>query len=391
MDFQTAQTRTQTSGPPAYVEYAWYLSLAYATLGQAWGIVIPVIGGALVFLVTVVSIYHVREHVWAVYAPAALALCTAISILAISHLFYNGQSLEGAVVFVGWLCSLIIVQPLSLRAGFLQRFAIAAFVIGLASLPLANLRSAGGIVRVYGGGGISNPNVLAMWFGFCTVYFIFWGLQCRSATARAISWSIAIGCLFVVFLTVSRGAVLAIILACGVGLSSAVKRYTVPILLLISLLWITYESGLFQPLINQFVERGAEESGRERLWPAALERIFDSPWVGVGLDNIRIRYSKNRLVNPHNALLHITLAGGILPLICFLGYLARVGKGCLRLMGRSDSTEAFLLPPMTAYGSFQIMMNDYNFMSAWVVVVFALVTANTALLPPYTKSRKFET
>lgn len=359
---------------PVYLEYAWYTSLAYATLGQAWGVEIPVLGGALLVLVAVACIASVGDRIVQTYEPARLALLAGVLIIGISYSAYSEQSFGGGIAFVGWLCTLVIVQTLTLRPGFLQRFAWAAFAIGVAALPLVTLRGGGATARAFGSGGVSNPNVLGMWFGFSAVYFLFEGLQSKNGTRRTISWGLAIGSLFIVFLTVSRGALAGVILACVVGFGSTLKRFIGPVLLLVGVLVGVYVSEVFDPLIEQYVARGAEESGRERLWPAALERIYASPWVGVGLDDIKIKYSKHKFVNPHNAFLHIALAGGIVPAICYLGYLVKVGVGCLHLMKRPDSTEALLLPPLVAFGVIQIMVADYNFMSAWVVVVLALTT-----------------
>jgi hypothetical protein len=101
-------------------------------------------------------------------------------VLVIQLLFHewNQRVLSEGIDFVAWLAALIIAQSLSLRPRFLQRFALAAFAIGLACLPYIQVREVGsGIMRAWAiGTPLSSPNVLGMWFGFCTVYFVFWGL-----------------------------------------------------------------------------------------------------------------------------------------------------------------------------------------------------------------------
>ncbi|MBS0166149.1 MAG: O-antigen ligase family protein [Nitrospira sp.] len=278
------------------------------------------------------------------------------------------------IAFIGWLALLIIVQTLALRPNFLHHFALVALVIGIASLPYLNVRSVGGVVRAWASGtGISNPNVLGMWFGFCTVYFLFWGFQCRTFVWRAASWGVAVGSFYIVTLTVSRAPLLGIALACIVGFRSALKRSFVPVVSFVLVLCLIYVSGVFDEELGQYASRGIEESGRGRLWPAAVERIFNSPWVGVGLDDIRIRTRSGKEMNPHNPVLHIALGAGLIPVICFLGYLVRVGFGVRGMMQRVQVGEASLLLPLVAFGMFELMMLDMAFMSPWVVVIFGLV------------------
>lgn len=367
--------------PPAYLEYAWYASIAYATLGQAWGVLIPIVGGALLVLLAVACVYQVGDRAFQVYGPAGWALGTAVSVIAITYVFYDERAIEGSSIFVTWLCTMAIAQALALRPGLLQRFALAAFAIGLSALPFIKAHNVGGITRVWGTGGISNPNVLGMWFGFCAVFFLFWGLQSRKTIERTTSWVLALGCLYVILLSVSRGALLAVIVACIVGLRSVLRRYFIPLLLLVLLMWGVYESGVFQPLIDQYVTRGAEKSGREKLWSMGLERLLDSPWIGVGLHDMKMPLSGHRYVNPHNGLLHIALAAGILPLICYLVYLGKVVSGTRRIMRKADFGLTVLLPPLVTFGLLQIMVADYNFMSAWVAVMFALATVKRSPNP----------
>ena len=137
--------------------------------------------------------------------------------------------------------------------------------------------------------GISNPNSLGMWFGFCAVYFLFRGLQSRTLIMRAVYWAGALGSLYVVALTVSRGPLIGIVLACVVGLHSALKRSFFPVLSLVLLIWLVNESGVFQQAIDSYLMRGTEETGREKLWPLALERLLNSLWTGVGLEDIPTR------------------------------------------------------------------------------------------------------
>lgn len=359
--------------PPAFLEYIWYAAVAYAMLGEAWGIVIPSVGGVVWMLVAIGCFLSVSHYATQVYAPVGWALAAGISMLAIELIFHGGEgesrAISEGIAIIGWLALLVIVQTLALRPGFLQRFALVAFAIGLASLPYISLRG----TRAFAiGTGLSNGNVLGMWFGFCTVYFVFWGFQSQKPVWRLASWTTALGCLFIVSITVSRAPLLAIVLACVVGLRSTLKRNFIPLLVLVLLIILVYASGTFDEEIGYYADRGAENSGRDRLWPAALERILDSPWIGVGLGDIRLKYGPHKYVMPHNGPLHIALGTGILPLVCFLAYLFRAGRGALHIFKKDQIGEAALLPPLFVYAFMEIMILDYTFVSPWTVVILGL-------------------
>ena len=351
----------------------WYASLAYAMLGQVWGIAIPAVGGVMLLAIAAGCFIGIASSAVRVYQPIVWAFCTGFIGLAIQFFFHDEgtDAWSEIIAIVSWLALLVIVQALALRPQFLLRFALVALGIGLVCLPYLKMANVGGVVRTWGAGGLANPNVLGMWFGFCAVYYIFAGFQYRGTSVRLACWSAAVGCLFIVMLTVSRAPLAAVALACIVGFRSALKGSFVPLLALVSLLGLVYVSGMFDNEIAYYESRGAEESGRGSLWPAALERILQSPWTGVGLDDIKIRIGR-KFINPHNGLLHIALGTGIITLICFIGYLVRVGIGTLRIMQRAPAGEGAILPPLVVYALFELMVLDYAFMSPWSAVVFGL-------------------
>jgi hypothetical protein len=367
------RTREEVSCPPALFEYMWYVLLAYAILGRVWGVIIPSVGGALLALLAAGCFLSVGAQASRVYAPVALALCTGASVFAVQFFFFSGLSLANSIPFIGWLCHVIIVQALSLRPRFLHRFVLAASAIGLGTLPYVHLVREGGRMRAFASEtSIANANTLAMWFGFCAVYFLLWGLQSRTLILRAVYWAGGLGSLYMVALTVSRGPLLAIVLAFVVGLRPVLKRSFFPVLSLVLVIWLVYESGVFQQAIDSYIVRGTEESGREKVMPLALQRLLDSPWTGVGLEAIFTPVGGGKAITPHNGLLYLGLAAGIIPVICFLGYLAGAVSGALRIMRRAHAGEATLLPPLMIFALIELMIVDTAFMSAWVVVVFGL-------------------
>jgi hypothetical protein len=360
------------SCPPAFLEYTWYGVLAYAMLGQAWGVVIPVVGGAMFAVLAAACLLSTAAQVFRVYAPVALALCTGVSVIAVQYFFHSELSLSQTWSFIGWLCNVIIAPALALRPRFLQRFALAASAIGLGVVPFVQVSSGSGYIRAGAAGTIGSANALGMWFGFCTVYFMFWGLQFHNLIHRFLSWAAALGCLFMVLLALSRGPMLGIFLACVVGFWPAARRNFFSVTLLIFLMGLVYISGLFQQNIEGFFIRGMEETGRGLVWPVALQRILDSPWTGIGMENVVLHVGWHRYTSPHNALLYIALGSGIVPLMCFLGYLALVVKGVLHIMRRVSFGEAALLPALVTYALVEVMTLDTAFMHSWTVVVLGL-------------------
>src|SRR4029077_11715770 len=97
------------------------------------------------------------------------------------------------------------------------------------------------------------------------------------------------GCLFVMALSVERGPLLAVAVAITVGFRRLLKRGFLPVLGLIILVGIMYQTGLFEKVTTRYQERLTQQTGRELLWPAAIERIFSSTFVtlfGVGEPNV---------------------------------------------------------------------------------------------------------
>src|SRR5439155_22293468 len=65
---------------------------------------------------------------------------------------------------------------------------------------------------------LPNSNSLAVWFGFCAVYCVIVGIETKRIVIRVVSWLVAVGCLYVVGITVSRSTLLAIAIATIVAL-----------------------------------------------------------------------------------------------------------------------------------------------------------------------------
>src|SRR5439155_8184986 len=102
-----------------------------------------------------------------------------------------------------------------LRRGFLHRFTVVAFALGLMVLPYLQFIKSGTVYRagLEAEVGIANPNQLAAWLGFCCVYFAVLGIETRLLTIRLLSCAVVVVALLIVGLTVSRGSLGAIVVA----------------------------------------------------------------------------------------------------------------------------------------------------------------------------------
>ena len=363
--------------PPAFLEYCWYVNLVYMFLGQVWGIIIPLVGGAIWALVAVGCFLSVYRRAKLVYRPVAWAFYAGILVIIIQVLFHRAsqEAWRAGIDVLAWMAMLLSAQALSHRPQFLQRFAVVMLVIGAACVPFIQVRSSGNVMRAWASGtGIGNPNGMGLWFGFCTVYSVFWGFHSQKQTHRAVFWTIAAGCFFMVLLSVSRAPLVAILLACVVGLGSVLKRGYIPLLLFTLFMYVVYLFGLFDEWLGYYAARGTEETGRSGLWATGVERFLNAPWVGYGLDDVKVMRRANFFANPHNGPLHLALAAGIFPVVCFMMYVVKAIIGALRVMRSGFVGEAAIIPPLVAFGVIEVMILDYAFMSPWVVVVFGLAT-----------------
>ena len=237
------------------------------------------------------------------------------------------------------------------------------------------------------GMGLSNSNALADWFGFCAVYMYMFGLVTERQKTRLASWMIATGCLFIVTLTVSRGALLASVIAMALGSREFLKRGFFPLLLLLMLAWISFISGLFDQAITFYSVRGTEESGRFLVWPRAFNSFLDSPLVGMGASDVDIFLPEaGKKATPHNGFLFVAMASGVIPLVFYIAYwIQATWTALLASMGNVAKTASLHLP-LVAYAFLVCFLSNNAFMRSWVIVT--LVFAVSSHVPPRLSSRK---
>src|SRR5436190_13841927 len=227
------RTTAAAPAPPQLVEYAYYVSVLYAVAAVAFGVSVPFLGVVLSTAIAGFCVVHLGSTSRTVYWPILPALLCAVSSLVVQLSVHHESMSDGYVRgFVTWIPSLITVQSLTLRRGFLNRFALATFAIGLIALGFGQTWSGGGVDRLALDDSVSlnNPNDLAGWFGFCAVYFVVLGLETRRGAVRIGAWGAGLLSIYVVGLTVSRGKLAAVAIAIVIALRRKLRRSFLPVL-----------------------------------------------------------------------------------------------------------------------------------------------------------------
>jgi O-antigen ligase len=368
--------RNSCDAPSRFVEYAYYAVFIYGILASALGLSISMLAGGMVALLAACCVLHVGARAVTVYTPIVFPLACAASFLVVQVLVHD-EPFQDVRPFIVWIMMLILIYSLSLRPGFLHRFVRVAFVIGLAVLPYMQYQSEGvgveraGLDRSMSLGELANPNGLAAWFGFCGIYFTIVGIETKRNIVRVAAWLVAVVCLFIVSLTISRGALFGFAIAAIVAFRRLLKRGFIPILCLVILSWIIYEAGFFKTAASMYATRATEETGRFIVWPLALERFLSAPLTGVGISHVGIYTSAKHMITPHNSFLFIALASGIVPLAFFLADWI----GALRTAFSTNAAQMVDAPfqvPLLLYALVQCLLGNNPFMASWMIVILSM-------------------
>ncbi len=364
--------------PHRFIEYGYYFSMFYAVMGPALGLSISFFGSGLVAGLAMLCLFTLGFHSKSLFASIGFPLGCALSVVIIQCL-WHGEYLLGPYVqpFIFWVFSLVIVQSLALRKGFLHRFTMVMFFIGLSTLPFLSIHAPGndevqriGLSREVG---LSNPNILAAWFAFCFVYFTILGFMTKQKNYRFLIWIVALGCVFVVTLTVSRGALAAAVIAILIGSRHFLIKGFVPILILAVMGFGLFVLGVFDSAIHDYGVRGTEDSGRLALWPLIVERIVESPFIGVGIEEVKTFVpSKQKAISPHNGILFLGLSSGIIPVVLLLAYWSFAGWRIWHGNMSSERDAPFHLP-LLIYTFLEALQSNILYMQPWAIVAISVV------------------
>jgi O-antigen ligase len=119
-----------------------------------------------------------------------------------------------------------------------------------------------------------------------------------------------------------------------------------------------------------------EQSGRERLWPAAVERIFTAPLVGVGISDATMDIMPPKRSPPHNSFLYFALASGVIPLALWVAFWIQALR---RSLAASETEEAAAFRiPFLLYTFTIVMLGDLGFTSPWALIALSAVACPRA-------------
>jgi len=362
--------------PPMLAELTFYGLILYGIIAQAWGISVPLLGAAGLAILASYFIWRSRDHFGPIFGPLFPVLCCAVSFLLVQLVFYeNSLMADENRGIVTWIFMLIIVQSLLAREGFLHRFALATTAIAFVLLPymVSNYGNAvsasverAGLERSVG---LANSDDLAAWFGFCCIFFVVVSIETRRHLIRIASVLAALIFLGLVGLTVTRAALVGTAIAMIVALRRVLKQGFLPVLLLAAVVSVVFASGFFDQALSSYMARGTEDTGRLEIWPLAVQRFLDSPFFGVGPDDIATYVpSKSMAITPHNAFLYVGLMSGIIPLMLFLWYWFKAITGAYHLSRKGLQDASFQLP-LLIYTLIQCVFLAVIFMHPWAIVV----------------------
>lgn len=344
-------TKREDTAPPAALEYAFYLYMAYSYVAEMLDISIPLLGAITLTGLAALCIRHLGFRL-AAFKPIKIPLIYALSSMAIQVLVHNESIMSESVrALINFINFIIVMLTLSLRPGFFNRYIIVLLFDCLSVLPFLTLSDAASAVaraNIEAPSTLSNANSLGGNFGFIAAYFIMLGFEGKRDGVRLLLWVIAVGCLFVVGLSVSRGALLSFALAIVVFFRHLLKYGLFPVTVLILLSGFLFFSGLFSRAVQSYTARATEETGRETIWPAVVERIRDNLLTGVGDSEVE-RYvpELGEKVTPHNTFLKIGLGSGIVPLLFFAAFWLKAGRAAVTLEQTKAPGARCWLPLLT--------------------------------------------
>jgi O-antigen ligase len=314
--------------PPARIEYTYYFVIFYSHMSGALGIEVSLIAAGLTVALAGFCYVRLGSRFKQVCAPIKLLLACQISFILVEIAVHGMSPMDDTIrSFILWICGMIVVQSLCLRQGFLLRCSAILFFLGLITIPYVGFSGTEierAAVNIKVAGNLTNANGLAGWFGFCVVFFAIFGLETKGMIGRIFCWTLALGSLLIVGLTVSRGALLGIALALTFAFRRFLGRGFAPVVLLIVFTPMIYASGVFDQVISRYEDRAAEESGRERIWPAAIDQFLASPLIGRGTSVVTD--VEGQRSTPHNSFLYFGLTSGVVPLALWVAFWIRAGR-----------------------------------------------------------------
>ncbi len=385
------RAKSLLKAPPLFLEYAFYA----VVVNDLFNLVrIPLFEFVSYSSIAALCLIHFGKLSILVCRPIALALGCAISTVLVQLVIHEEALFAPTEIryFIVWAIRLVVIQSLCVRRGFFHRFAIVAFFIGLGTIPFMVTHDPTDTftrLTLEKGTGLGTANGLAMWFGFCFIYFLIAGLEAKNNIVRSASWAGGVISFLIMGWTVSRGPLLGSVMAGVLAFKKVLRRSYLPVLGFLVIVWIVYLSGLADNIIAYYFARGAEDTGRNYVFAEAFSRFLDSWWVGVGLSNAAILRPGHVVPTAtHNSFLFIGLSSGVVPLAFFIGYIWCAARAAFHFYKGKSGNSPFLLP-LFLFSMLEMMILTYPFMSPWFMVVFSTILSerNYPHLSPNKKNK----
>jgi hypothetical protein len=367
------------SPPSGFVEYGFYCYMVYVLMGGVFGLALNNLASGWLILLFIFTLSEVGYQTKDVISILAFPLGCGVTYIFIQLVIFDESLMEVVRPYLIWMLSLFIIQLLTLRENFLHRFMVVMLLIGLAALPYLSFYQAGAAMQravLDSGIGFSQTNEMGAWYGFCALYFVVFGVTARTHFSRNLAWLIAVGCIYMVTLTVSRGSLVATALGSVIASRHLLKRGFVPILLLSGVVGSVIGLGIFDDTIRFYSVRGTEDTGRLAVWPLIIDSFLSSPLIGVGHSHVGATPAGKHFVTPHNGFLYTAQSSGIVTIALFMAYWWRAGRIALRVTGGTSPYAVYCLP-MFVYALITANLGAFTFMHMWAIVSLALPMTET--------------
>ena len=347
------------------LEILFLAYVIYSLVSVPMGIYIPYLAGAWLSGLALLSFLS-ADWKKSARIPMILILAISVSLLFIQF-FVHQISLSAPYMwfFVMWVISTMVFFRLSGRPGFVKRMAVVMFLIGL-YLRFFMIFQGDVILRqrLDSGSGIDNPNDYAAWMGFVALVFWIWIWSPVNITRRLLLWAFFAVAIYCMLGTVSRGALLSLVVGIIIGLRNIPKRRLLLMVFILGLAFIIFQT-FFPNLITNYQGRLSLDTGRLSRWPIAIESLQMQPWWGYNLSRIA-HYGAGIDMTPHNGILFLWLSSGVIPSFLFvLLWGIAIFRGYKR-MWFADADMSSL--PLIVYAFLEMMLSNVFFMSLWTSV-----------------------
>ncbi len=295
------------------------------------------------FFVAVVGVSQIRTTVGGDLTAPGLVQAFSYFVSLVCAYFVLAEALRrnfrtnlGLLSVLGVLVSLPAIV-----AALFGQFSVLGLRVGVspARIPLIGLPASRSIFQ--------DENYFAVVLFVCGTATFFLQRTTRSANARFLLLLALLPIATAMVFTYSRAAYLATMVASLLWLASARRGLALAAALLVVAMIAMFWLSTTQPYADRIgafaqVDRGL--SGREMLWPIAIDRILERPFFGWGIGSVTRVISKNTIwASSHNSVLDFALMAGIPSGIAYIWFITMSLLPLLRQGGRSSPPTRFLL------------------------------------------------